>query len=242
MPATSSEREENYLLQHNRATIIGGIFGYQTLEQVESGICFARYVCSVGITRSNYRVFLKLLETNNKWIIDALIGRREAALVFSTIKPNKFLIRKAFTILSFWHPAQIYEKLIQAVMGILQYAYHKADDGYRIYKLRITDLNNVGKFLDKSKSQDDPKNRVILDALDKICHIGEYENSLEKSLISKQAFSIRFAYFDNTKRLVDTIPGVLLVKLEREIDEKKPSPHFIRFLASDLKGTSKNLF
>lgn len=232
MSISRAEREKNLLWRYNGDTILSGIFGGRTHEQVEASVCFARYLSSLGVTRRNYRLFLKLLETNNRWIIDAAVGRRDATLLFSGIKPNRFLVRTALTYLSFFHPKQIYAKLLQAMMGILQYTYHDAQDGYRIHRLTVADLNSVGKFLDPTEPQDDPENREILAVLDHICKLGEYENDHAKSLISKHAFAIRFGYFDHAKRLVDVVPHVLLIKIEREGDEKKPSGPFIRFLES----------
>ena len=66
MALSKIEREEYYLLTRNSTVIAGGVFGCQTELQVESCIGFARYLDSLGVTRSNYRVVLKLLETNKR--------------------------------------------------------------------------------------------------------------------------------------------------------------------------------
>ena len=171
-----------------------------------------------------------MLQTNNKWIIDSLIGEREPKLLFSTIRPNKYLIKRAFTMLTLWHPKEIYPKVLLALSGIIESAYHNADDGYKIHKLKIADLYNIGKYLDQKEDQLEENNRAILDILDRITKIGEFGFNINKNIISKQAFNIRMAYFDNTKKLTDVIPHVLLINLKREDREVNPSKNFINFL------------
>ena len=222
------EDEIDIIFKANQYIIINGIFNCHTSVQVESCIGFAKYLNYVGITRQNYQIFVKLLETNNKWVVDSLIGIREPKLLFSTIKPNFYLINKAFNMLSFWHPRQIYNKVLKALLGIIEYSYYKSDDGYKIYKLRINDLNNLGKYLDESKPQEEPDNRIILNVLDKMTQLGEYEGDIKKSIIAKHAFNIRIAYFDNRKKLLDVIPQLLLVEMNRALYEVKPPEEYLK--------------
>jgi hypothetical protein len=224
--------EMERIIVNNLGLILDGIAGTQTTYQIESGVCFANYLNHVGINSNNYHLFLNLIETNNLWIIDALIGKRDARLLFTTIKPNKYLLKKAFQFLTLWHPKQIYLKVLPAILGIIECGYYKPDDGYKIYRLTINDMNNLGKFLDPEKDQMDDENSVILHILDKIAKIGEYRHTITKSILSKHAFDIRHAYFDNTKKLVDVIPHVLLVNLKREDTEMNPSKEFINFIKS----------
>jgi len=219
----------NNILEQNRQTIINGIFGAQTQIQVESSAAFARYLSHVGISRSNYLLFMKILETNNKWIVDALVGNRDPRLLFTGIKPDKYLLTRVFQLLAFWHPGQIYTKVLLAVLGIVEYGFYKPDDGYRIYKLEIMDLSNLGKYLDEDKEQQDPINETILEILDRITGLGTYYPHIRKSVLAKQAFNIRIAYFDHTKSLMDIIPKVLLVRLNREDQEVKPSKNFLEY-------------
>ncbi len=223
-------QEEEILFTQNKNIIISGIFSCQTAVQVESCVGFARYLNYVGITQQNYPLFLKLLETNNKWVVDALIAKRDPRLLFSNIQPNQFLIKKAFLILSFWHPKQIYHKVLDALLAVLEYAYYEADDGYKIYRLKINDLNNIGKYLDESRDQDEGNNRLILNVLDKITRLGEYRQNITKSVLAKHAFYIRIAFFDNRKKLLDIIPQVLLVPVKRELYEINPPENYRKYL------------
>ncbi|MCG8570209.1 MAG: hypothetical protein MJB14_08725 [Spirochaetes bacterium] len=213
----------------NKRIIVSGIIGMQTKTQLESSICFARYLNTVGMNRKNYKLFLKIIETNNMWVVDAIIGRHHPHLFFSSIKPNSYLIKRAFQLLTAWHPGQIYEKVLLAILGIIEYSYYKADDGYEILPLEINHLNNIGKFLVKEKDQDYKINDIILRILDRISSIGEYKKTLKKSVIAKHSFDIRIAYFDNTKNLKDHIPDILLVRYKREDYNLDPSPEFIQF-------------
>lgn len=219
----------NDIIDDNRDLILQGISGAITSEQVESSTTFANYLNHVGINTNNYRLFLKLIETNNKWIVDALIGKKRPDLLFTSLKPNPFLIDKAFQLLTSWHPGQIYEKVLLAVLGIIQYVYYKPDDGYRIYPIEISDINNLGKFLDESNDQYHEVNEIILEILDRLAGLGEHSVEVERSIVAKHSYNIRIAYFDHTKKLVDIIPKVLLVKLKREDREVKPSKEFISF-------------
>lgn len=236
MEEKSHPREDEQLLLDNREIILEGIFGCTTPVQLESSIAFARYLNHVGINASNYLLFLRFLQTNNKWVVDALIGTREPRLLFSGVRPNSVLVRKASMLLSFWHPGQIYAKVLQAVLGIIEYCYYNADDGYQIYKLRITDLNNIGKFLDEQRDQFDDNNRLLLDVLDRVTRIGSFDDNPRKSVLAKHAFEIRIAYFDHHKKCADIIPQLLLVRIDREQGELQPSKEFIRFLQAGNKN------
>jgi hypothetical protein len=232
MERQEKRSEDEQLLLDNQSIIMDGIFSCSTPAQLESSICFARYLSHVGINATNYLLFLRFLETNNRWVIDALVGNREPRLLFSGIRPNQLLVRKAFLLLSAWHPGQIYDKVLQAVLGIIEYCYHSPDDGFQIYRLKITDLNNIGKFLDESKDQFDDSNSILLSVLDRITRMGAFGESQRKIVLSKHAFNIRIAFFDNQKQCVDVIPQLLMVRLRREDSETAPSRPFRGFLSN----------
>lgn len=221
---------DQQLLIHNNSLIVDALFSCTNTAQVESSIMFAKYINEVGINKNNYLIFLKLVETNNRWVVDALIGKRNPDLLFSSITPNKNLIKKVFSILSFWHPNQIYSKALSALIGIIQNAYFDPDEGYNIHRIKIMDLNTIGKYLDQDKDSDFISNKIILDVLDRLCTIGEYHDDIDKQILAKHSFDIRIAYFDNTKKLEDVIPQVLLVRLDRNETEVPPSKSFLSML------------
>ncbi len=189
------------------------LFSCTTQPQVECSVAFARYLSYAGLNNDNYWLFLRMVMTNNPWVIDELLHERSARLLFSTIRPDLDLLDAAFEMLYSRHPDEIYTPALETVLGIVQNAYFDPDDGYRIRKLSIMDVNALGKFLVKDEPQEFPLNRLILEILDRIAHLGEYYGEQDKSVLSKQAFNVRYAYFDHTRNLVDAIPEPLLVRV-----------------------------
>lgn len=201
------------LIKDHALFVREAIFACQTEAQVECAVAFARYLNLSGINNENYGLFLRLVMTNNPWVIDELIHDREPRLLFSTIRPDAELIDAAFQALYSRHPEELYPQALVALLGIIESAYFDPDDGYRIRRLSIMDINALGKFLLKDEPQENAQNSLILDILDRITHLGEYYGELDKSVLSKHAFNVRFAYFDTTRRLVDAIPHPLLVRV-----------------------------
>jgi hypothetical protein len=201
------------LIREHAHQVREALFACTTEAQVECSVAFARYLSYAGLNSDNYWLFLRLVMTNNPWVIDELLHDREPRLLFSTIRPEQELIDAAFEAIYSRHPDEIYLPALEAVLGIIQNAYFDPDDGYRIRKFTIMDINTLGKFLQKDEGQDHPTNRLILDILDRMAHVGEYYGEPDKNVLSKQAFRVRYAYFDRTRDLVDAIPEPLLVRL-----------------------------
>ena len=193
---------ENRLLQ--------GIIGCRTTEAVESAVTFATFLSTVGLTPENYPVFLRILEVENHWVIDALIGDRDPFLLLSAVQPNEYIVGRILAMMTRWHKGGIYHKNLSIILGVLQSVYSSPRDGYRIYPLRIQDTNALGKHLDKEKGQDDPLNRAILEVLEKIAEL-EDAGDPEMEEVAIHAADIRNAFFDDRKRMDDVIPPVLLV-------------------------------
>jgi hypothetical protein len=212
---------ENQLLQ--------GVFGCRSTEAVEAAITYAQFLSSVGITPENYPVFLRMLEIENHWVIDSLIGERDPFLLLSGVQPNKYIVGRILAMMTRWHKGGIYAKNLSVILGVLQSVYSSPRDGYRIYPLSIADANAIGKHLDKEKGQDDPLNRAILEVLDKIAALEDSENA-EMEEVAIHTSSIRNAFFDDRKRMEDVIPPVLLVTVE---DRREISPRRSAQLAQD---------
>ena len=202
---------ENRLLQ--------GIFGCRTTEAVEAAITYASFLSTIGITPENYPVFLRMLEIENHWVIDALIGDRDPFLLLSAVQPNEFIVDRIFAMMTRWHKGGIYSKNLSVILGVLQSVYSSPADGYRIYPLTIANVNALGKHLDKEKGQDDPLNRAILEVLEKLSNLEDKGNP-EMEEVAIHASAVRNAFFDDRKRMEDVIPPVLLVTL----DDRKEVP------------------
>jgi hypothetical protein len=201
--------DENRIIEiENR--LLQGIIGCRTTEAVESAVTFATFLSTVGLTPENYPVFLRILEVENHWVIDALIGDRDPFLLLSAVQPNEYIVGRILAMMTRWHKGGIYHKNLSIILGVLQSVYSSPRDGYRIYPLRIQDTNALGKHLDKEKGQDDPLNRAILEVLEKISELEDVGNP-EMEEVAIHAADIRNAFFDDRKRMDDVIPPVLLV-------------------------------
>jgi hypothetical protein len=211
--------------------LLQGIFGCRTTEAVESAVTYARFLSSVGITPENYPVFLKILEIENHWVIDALVGDRDPFLLLSPVQPNAFIVGRIFGMMTRWHKGGIYSKNLSVILGVLQSVYSSPNDGYRIYPLSIADVNALGKHLIKENGQDDPLNRAILEIL---AQLSELESSEIPDIeeVAIHASSIRNAFFDNRREMDDVIPPVLLVTVD---DRREVPPRQVARVASDQR-------
>lgn len=193
--------------------ILLGIFGCRTVESVEAAVTYARFLSSIGITPENYTVFLKILEIENHWVIDALVGNRDPFLMLSSVQPNPYMVHRIFAMLTKWRKGEIYFKNLSVILGVLESVYSSPEDGYRIYPLRIADLNALGKHLKKENGQDEPLNRVILEILNSLAKLeGRGNTSMEE--IAIHATAIQNAFFDNRRQMEEVIPKVLLSTVE----------------------------
>lgn len=217
-------KEDVSAIEYNLLT---GIMGCRTEEAVEAAMTYANYLNSIGITNSNYPIFLKVLGVRNHHVIDSLLGTRDPFLFMSSIQPNYFIVATCFTFLAKYHPDEIYSKTLGIILGVFQATYNTPVDGYNLYPPTIADVNSLGKHLIEDKGQDDLLNRSILDILDKLSSlegIGKDENMED---LAVHAHNIRNNFFDSKKRLVDVIPDVLLkteANLDPEVEPRKQNP------------------
>jgi hypothetical protein len=201
--------------------IINNIFACRTTDAVEAAITYSAFLRRSGLTNENYPLFLKLLEMDNHYVIDSLLGPTDPFLFLTPIQPTKHLVSTCFRLLTNWHPGGIYPKTLAIVLGALQAAYSYAKDGYKIHKVAINDVNNLGKHLNKEKGQDESVNRAILDILDRMASL-EGQGDDEMELIARQCNVIRGNYFDKRRKMEDAIPQVLLVKSDYLVKEVLP--------------------
>jgi hypothetical protein len=229
MAMTNQKKEvwtrENILAVENR--ILQQLMSARTPEAVEAAVSYARFLRMSGLTSENYPLFIKMLEIENHWVLDELIGDRDPFLLLSTIPPNRHIVSKCFNLLTIWRAGGIYPKTRAIVLGVLQNAYSSPKDGYKIYPLTIADVDNLGKHLEQEKGQDDPQNRCILDILEKIGMLEglQWDDSMEG--VARQAMKIRSNFFDNSKMLEDCIPQVLMVRGNYLENETSPNELFM---------------
>lgn len=206
--------------------ILQQLMAARTPEAVEAAVSYARFLRMTGLSTENYPLFLKMLEIENHWVLDALIGDQDPFLLLSTIPPNRFIVSRSFRLLTKWRAGGIYPKTRAIVLGVLQNAYSSPKDGYKIYPLSIADVDNLGKHLEQEKGQSDPQNRCILDILEKIGSLEglQWDESMEE--VARQSMRIRGHFFDNTRMLEDCIPQVLMVRGNYLEEETPPNELF----------------
>jgi hypothetical protein len=200
-----------------------------TPDAVEACITYARFLSLTGITNENYPLFIRLLEVGNHWVIDGLIGERDPFLFMSSIQPNYNILESCFKILTEKHPGELYPKSLSVILGVLQATYNVPEDGYHIYALSIYDLNTLSKHLNEDIGQEDSLNRVILDILHKIAQLkgqlgseGLTGEARDKEELAIHANEVMSHFYDDTKRLFQVIPQVLLIKKDYRTNEIQP--------------------
>ena len=202
--------------------VMRNAFACRTPEATETAVAYTHFLRLSKMTNDNYPLFLSLLEIDNHYVIDSLVGVEDPFVFFTSIQPTRHLLRECFRLLTFWHPGGIYPKTISIVLGVLQAAYSNAGDGNSIYAVSINDINNLGKHLNKDTGQSDPVNRAILDILDRLSALKGQGNE-EMENLARHCINIRTFYFDRRRKMEDIIPQVLLVKSDYLVKETAPN-------------------
>ena len=78
------------------------IFECRTPEAVEAAVTYARFLASLGVTPENCPAFLRLLEVENRWVSEALVGDQDPFRMLSVVQPSRALIEHIFRTLNRW--------------------------------------------------------------------------------------------------------------------------------------------
>lgn len=212
--------DELYRLQ---VTAVSKFMKVETPAAVEAGIEFARYLNAQGLNGDNYPLYLEILRNENRFVIEALIGKQKAFDLFLGVQPNPYIIGFCFQMLRAYRPGGVYDLTLELIFGILYRNYHSAKEGHSLYPLTIEDVNSIGKFLDKKRDQTDPINRFILDIL---ADIAEYRSINNEDTVvdknSSHATSIRNAFFDRRREMSGVMPPEILIRTEYDTTLVKP--------------------
>ena len=182
-------------------------------QSVEASIELARSLNGKGLNSENYPLALEMLRNENFNVTEALLIDEAPSKYLEKVQPNRYIIDFCFQLLWSYVPGNVYEKTLELIFGVLYRTYHSPKEGFTLYPVSIENMNSLGKFLDKSKKQNDAINRLILNILG---DIGEYfsinhENeTMEK--IAAHAVEIRNAFFDRTVDMNTVIPAELLIR------------------------------
>jgi hypothetical protein len=203
---------------------------------VEASIEFAKYLGAQGLDGDNYPLFLEILRDENQYVIEALIGKEKAFDLFTRVQPNPYIVGFCFQMLRAYQPGGVHDKTLEMIFGILYRTYHSAKEGHALYPLAIEDVNAIGKFLDKSRDQNDPINRFILDILADVAEfrsINDEDPVVDKN--STHATAIRNAFFDTRRAMTSAMPPEILVR--KNYSETLVKPRATRKFTETAKKT-----
>jgi len=176
-------------------------------------VSYASFLNNLGINSDNYPLYLKVLETNNKYAIDTLLDKHDIENYLDCVVPNHFLIERIFNIFSLYKRNEIYKKALGVLFGFLIKVYASSEEGYQLYSPTIPDINSLGKLLNEEEDQDEELNRYILDILMYISDLDTpHETDPEKKELARQAGRIRSDFFDTKRRLEQSITEKVLEK------------------------------
>lgn len=212
--------EELYALQ---VQAVSRFMKVDTPFAVEASVEFARYLNAKGLDPDNYPLFLEILRNENRYVVDALIGKEPAFDLFTKVQPNSYIIEFCLKMLRAYAPGGVHEKTLELIFGILYRTYHSAREGHALHALSIEDVNAIGKFLDKGRDQNDPLNRFILDVLADIAEYRSINNedaAVDKN--SSHATAIRNAFFDKRRAMTSVMPPEILARKNYESTLVKP--------------------
>lgn len=182
--------------------MLNSILSSNTEESREAVIAYTRFLITERLSSSNASIYLKILQKNIKESADIIFKNRTPELLFSSIKITRELITSGIRILSDYKAKELYMPILLSLLSILKKGYHNPSVGLSVYKLSVSDLHHIGKYL----ISNEPRiSDMIQDILEALACTGE-----DKTL-SICAKGILNSILDNSKKLSDVIPGVLLV-------------------------------
>jgi hypothetical protein len=210
-----SQEALDYLKHRTIMEILEG----KTVSAANALWAYASFLNKLGITSDNYPLYINMLASNNRYAIDALLEGHEPEHYLDVVVPNPYMIKAIFETLASLKSNEIYENSLRVFFGFLSKVYFAAEEGYQMFPVTPEHVNALGKFLDKSHDQDWPLNRGILDVLAAIAELNmPHEPDVAKREVATQAGRIRSDYFDNARRMSQSITQVIL--------EKAPAPTF----------------
>lgn len=180
---------------------------------------YARYLNDLPLEYKHLPLYLKVLEANNRYAVDALLEGYEPESFFNFIAvPNHFVVQCLFDTLDRHKSNTLYSASVRVICGLLRRLYWNVTDGFRLYPPLIRDINNLGKHLDETKDQDDPANRSVLDILQSMSELDRlHETNKAKLDIGRQSNKIRADFLDSRRKLVQSITSTVLLRAE-EVD------------------------
>jgi len=184
-------------------------------QAVNSLVAYAGFLNALRINSDSYPLYLEVLNSNNAVAVDALLEGYEPERYLDCVVPNHYIVESFFRFLEAHKRNEVYDRILQVIVGYFDKVYRSTTEGYQLHGPTVADINSLGKFLDESRDQDDPLNRIILDVLQYITTLeAPYETDGNKLEIARQASRIRSDFFDNNHSLVESLTAVTLEQLD----------------------------
>jgi hypothetical protein len=159
-------------------------------------------------------LYLKILQTNNQYAINALFRGYEPVKFFDFIRvPNVYVLKGVFETLTLYQKNNLSRQTLKSFCGLFRRVYRSAAEGFRNYQLTVGDVNSLGKYLDEQKTQNYSFNRDILDILFFLSEMDHgKDSSPEMRAVARHASRIRSDFFDQKRSLIRSMTDVILKK------------------------------
>lgn len=182
---------------------------------VGAAVEYARYLKYRGLDNQNYPIFLDLLLLENEAVINALLSDGDIFDQFKKLQRTHYLVNACFQLLKRFYPGRIFDLTLETLLSVLKQQYLNPQVGYSLYPPSVDELNAIGKFLDKSRSQTDDLNRLILDVLSDLGELNSKDiEDQEIDRIGAHANRIRSAFLDNQATLGEAIPPGIMTRTD----------------------------
>jgi hypothetical protein len=193
------------------ADIVTDFLKCETEPGVKAAVEYVKFLSHKGIDSDNVSFYLSLFRHPNAKVIQAFVGDGKILGVLPRLQRTYPLIRQCLDLLAYFTPHQVEERILVSLLSVIGLNYHNAEAGFRLCPLSLTDLNQIGKFLDKKRPQTNQLNRLILDILADIGDLKAKDTANRVVFdIAARANRIRNIFFDNRAALTSIIPQNLL--------------------------------
>lgn len=183
-------------------------------KAVNAAVTYASVLNEIGVNAENYPLFLEVLNTDNKWVVEALTEGRDLDQFFRPVVPTYYIVQQIFELFTRKRRYELQENTLRILLGYLLIIYREPHRGYEMYPLSIPDLNNLAKHIREESGESDDINARILEILRYINDMNElsqYKNIEEERVdVASQAGKIRSSFYDTKRTLRSALTDVLL--------------------------------
>lgn len=183
-------------------------------QAVTAAVAYASVLNEIGVNAENYPLFLELLNTNNRWVIEALAEGADLDEFFRPVIPTYYIVEQIFELFTQKRRHELNVNIQRILLGYLLMIYREPHRGYEVYPLSIPDVNNLAKHIREDAGENDAVNLRILEILRYINEMNELSEfkqiEQERVDIASQAGKIRSSFYDTKRTLRSALTDVLL--------------------------------